>query len=138
MVDGNVQGNIDGDGVMDVKFAMMHWIRWRGNLDELEIKRDCGIKPFGLEYRLMVEAKQIVLEQRKAWCHEELVLAVDTVWKRIHRVYPEQMVAVEVFYRRKESFRAVRMEMGLSQHMTRKLVLQGQDMMRGGLLGFSE
>ena len=118
---------------MDIDFAMRHWLRWRDRIEELEIRRACGVKPYGLEYRLMVEAKTIILDPRKPYLHEQLVQDVDLVWRRIHSMYPTHMRAIETFYLRKKSFRAVRLEMQWSQHMARKMVIQGQDMMIGGL-----
>lgn len=118
---------------MDIDFAMRHWLRWRDRIEELEIKRACGVKPYGLEYRLMVEAKMIMLDPKKPYLHEQLVHDVDLVWRRIHSMYPAHMKAIELFYLRKKSFRAVRLEMNWSQHMARKMVDQGQDMMIGGL-----
>lgn len=118
---------------MDIEFAMKIWIRWKDRLEELEIKKQCGVKPYGIEYRIMLEGKAAHLDAKKPFIHHQLVEDVDLVWRRIYQWYPEQMKALELFYLRKKSFRAVRVDMGLSQHMARKLVLQGEDLMKGGL-----
>lgn len=118
---------------MDIDCMMSHWLTWRDRLDELEIKRATGVKPNGIEYRLMLEAAQIHLDPKKPWIHQQMVQDVDTVWKRIYQLYPDEMRAIEIYYLRKRSFRAVRESMGISQHMSRKWVLKGIDLMCGGL-----
>lgn len=126
---------------MNIDFAIQVWVRWKDRLDELEVKRATGVKPYGIEYRIMLEGKAAHLDPKKPFMHEQLVTDVDLVWRRINQWYPAEMQAVEIFYKRKKSFRAVRVQLGLSQHMARKLVNRGQDFLIGGLAsiaGFEE
>lgn len=118
--------------------AVKLWVRWQAGVDEREIKRACGVKPYGIEYRLMLAEGTV---QREA-SHPppEIIYDIDTAWLRIKQFYPDEMDAVKIYYQRKCSYRAVREAMGISQHMSRKLVIRGGDLLRGGLyslMGFN-
>lgn len=117
---------------MDIELMMRAWVRWKDRLDEAEIRRDCGFKPYGIEYRIMLEGAAAKVES-KGMGDNELVLAMDQAWRNVFMDFPQEMDAVYVFYLRKKSFRAVRHHMQCSQHMSKVLVKRGEDMLRGAL-----
>lgn len=117
----------------DITWALEHWVRWRGRTDRREIEKETGNKRTTIEYRLMVEAGTVDLDKRTHWALEQLVEDVDLVWSRIRQWYPDEMDAVLVYYKRRKSFRAVRMEFKVSQHKSRLLVKSGENMLAGGL-----
>lgn len=119
---------------MNLEVPMSQWVRWKDRLDELEVKKDCGHRPFGIEYRFMLENKTVLLDPKKPWIHRQLVEDVDLCWRKLHAYYPKEMEAIEIFYKRRKSFRAVRVEMDCSQHMSKRLVQQGELLMVGALL----
>lgn len=119
--------------MIDLDLLLTAWARWQVGVDEREAKKQTGVKPFGLEYRLMVEAGHIKQETRKNVINEDVLEDVDLAWRRIYRFYPQEMEAVRVYYLRKKSYRAVREHQSLSQHMSKVVVVRGQDMIRGAI-----
>lgn len=116
---------------MDIELLIREWIRWKDRLDEMEIRRDCGYKPFGIEYRIMLEGAAAKVEGGIR--DEDQVLRVDQAWRNIFMEYPKEMDAVYIFYLRKKSYRAVRYHLQCSQHMSKVMVKRGEDMLRGAL-----
>lgn len=117
----------------DLDIAIPIWLRWKNQIDWSEAKRATGNKSSSLEYRFMREAGTAPVDGPRVFVHEQLVLDLDHAIKNVAREFPGQMEAVEIYYKRKNSFRAVRIELGISSHSARKMVFQGQDMIKGAL-----
>ena len=117
---------------MDIELMMRAWVRWKDRLDEAEIRRDCGFKPYGIEYKIMLEG---AAAQRDASSGQDsqAVLDMDQAWRNVFQDFPKEMDAVYIYYLRKMSYRAVRHHMQCSQHMSKVLVKRGEDMLRGAL-----
>lgn len=115
-----------------MKETLRLWVTWRARQQEGEIKRACGVKSSGIEYRIMLEGKAALIEPGKKFEHEELCQACDLVWYRLWDKYPQEMEAIKV-YAYHYSFRQVRMTLGISQHTAKKAVLRGMDLFAGGL-----
>lgn len=114
--------------------AIRLWVKWKDRLDNNEVQRLAGWKPSGIEYRIMVEGKVAHLDEKllpSIW--QDIIQDVDLAWRRIHQWYPNHMRAVEIYYKRGESYRAVRTEMGISQHKSRIYVDEGLKYLIGGL-----
>lgn len=119
--------------MLDVDKAIELWSSWKHKLDDIEARRTTGQKNHTIEWRVMVQAGTILMSSKLQDDREELVYCVDRVFHRIRQWYPEEMKAIEVFYKRGKKFRAVRIELDCSQHMSRRLVERGQHLIRGGL-----
>jgi len=116
---------------MDIELLVRAWIKWKDRLDEAEIRRDCGFKPFGIEYRIMLEGAAVLASS--STMDTEAVLWVDKAWRNVFMNYPTEMDAVYIYYLRKKSYRAVRYHLDCSQHMSKVVVKRGEDMLRGAL-----
>ena len=108
------------------------WAKNIHRLDEAQLKRECGIRPYGIEYRIMLEGG--VAKLAGSGHYNDLIADVDLVWHRIHRAHAPQMIAVREYYKR-GSYRSVRLAIpNCSQHMSTQLVKQGEDMIRGAMM----
>ena len=107
------------------------WAKNIHRLDESAVRKECGVRSYGIEYRIMLEGG--VAQLPASGAYDDIVSDVDLAWTRISRLYPEHMAAVREFYKR-GSYRAVRLVLGCSQHSSVKLVREGEDMLRGALL----
>ena len=114
--------------------AIRMWVKWKDRLDANEVKRTVGWKPSGIEYRIMVEGKVASIDAMlgpSVW--QNVIEDVDLAWRRIYRWYPTHMKAVEIYFKRGDSYRAVRLELGISQHTSRIYVDDGLKYLIGGL-----
>lgn len=118
--------------MIDIELMMRAWVRWKDRLDEAEIRRDCGFKPYGIEYRIMLEGAAAKVES-KGMADNDLLLWMDQAWRNVFQDFPKEMDAVYIYYLRKKSYRAVRYHIQCSQHMSKVLVKRGEDMLRGAL-----
>lgn len=107
------------------------WAKNIHRLDETAIKKECGVRPYGIEYRIMLEGG--VAKMPGGMVPDQLISDVDLAVTRVSRNYPEHMSAIKEFYKR-GSYRAVRLVLGCSQHGSVRLVREGEDMLRGALL----
>lgn len=107
------------------------WAKNIHRMDESSIKKECGVRPYGLEYRIMLEGG--VAQLPSAGRMDDVVSDVDLAWNRVNRLYPEHMAAVREYYKR-GSYRAVRLALSCSQHSSVKYVREGEDMLKGALL----
>lgn len=114
--------------------ALKMWAKNIARLDHIAIKRECGVKPYGIEYRIMLE--QGVAKLSGTPIAEQIISDIDLVVTRISRYHPRHMLAVREYYLR-GSYRAVRLAVGCSQHMSVRLVREGENMIRGGLMMLS-
>lgn len=107
------------------------WAKNINRMNEMDLKRECGVRPYGIEYRIMLEGG--VAQQGGSSVPDQMISDVDLAWHRIGKSYPEPMVAVKEYYKR-GSYRAVRNQLGCSQHSSVKLVKEGETMLKGALL----
>lgn len=107
------------------------WVKNIHRVNEKQVLKECGVKPYGIEYRIMLEGGIVELPSNGAL--DDLVSDVDLAWNRVARLHPDQMTAVKEYYKR-GSYRAVRLALECSQHSSVKLVKEGEDMLRGALL----
>lgn len=113
-----------------IKVLLELWAKNAHQLDESTIRRECGVRPYGIEYRIMLEGGVAQLPAGRVL---DVVGDVDLAFVRIARVYPDEMSAVKEFYKR-GSYRAVRLKLGCSQHSSMRLVKDGETLISGGLL----
>ena len=114
-----------------IEQVLEYWAKNIHRVDEMAIKKECGVRPYGIEYRIMLEGG--VVKMPGGVVADQLISDVDLAVTRVSRSYPEQMTAIKEFYKR-GSYRAVRLVLGCSQHSSVKLVREGEDMLRGALL----
>lgn len=107
------------------------WAKNIHRLDEGTIKRECGVRAYGIEYRIMLEGG--VVQSPGSVNQDDVISDVDLAWNRVLGVYPDQMIAVKEYYKR-GSYRAVRLVLGCGQHKSVTLVKEGETMLRGALL----
>jgi hypothetical protein len=108
-----------------------NWAKNIHRLDESTINRDCGVRPYGLEYRIMLEGG--IVEGSSFILPDQLLGDIDLAWNRIAGVYPDEMTAVREYYKR-GSYRAVRLALKCSQHSSVTLVRRGEELITGALL----
>lgn len=113
--------------------AFVLWVKWKNRLDNNEVRRAVGWKPSGIEYRIMLEGKAASLDEKLPFIWQDLIEDVDLAWRRVHQWHPHHMRAVEIYFKRGKSYRAVRTEMGISQHKSRIYVDDGIKYLIGGL-----
>lgn len=107
------------------------WAKSIGRSNDLEIKRACGVKPYGIEYRIMLEGGAAQLDPKAV--PDDVLDDIDLAWHRVARSYPNHMNAVKEYYKR-GSYRAVRLALGCSQHSSKTLVREGEFMLKGALM----
>lgn len=107
------------------------WAKNIHRLEESAIARECGVRPYGIEYRIMLEGG--VAKMPGGVVPDQLISDVDLAVTRVSRQHPEHMSAIKEYYKR-GSYRAVRLVLNCSQHTSVKLVREGEDMLRGALL----
>lgn len=108
------------------------WVKNSHRIEEMHINRECGVRPYGLEYRIMLEGG-VIPPGTSPVVPDQLLGDVDLAWNRIRTVFPDEMIAVKEFYKR-GSYRAVRLALGCSQHSSVVLVKRGEDLLMGALL----
>lgn len=113
-----------------IKTLLELWAKNAHQLDESAVRRECGVRAYGIEYRIMLEGGVAQLPPGRLL---DVVGDVDLAWTRIGRLHPDEMSAVKEFYKR-GSYRAVRMKLGCSQHASMRLVKDGEVMLTGALL----
>jgi hypothetical protein len=113
---------------MEIETLLKLWAKNIGRVQENGIRQATGRKSFGIEYRIMLEGGAAQLSS--SGYQDDLVSDIDVVWTRIHRVHPQHMTAVKEYFKR-ESYRAVRLALGCSQHSSVRIVHEGIDMLRG-------
>lgn len=106
------------------------WAKNAHRLDDAAIKRECGVRAYGIEYRIMLEGGVAQLPASRIL---DVVGDVDLAWSRIARLYPDEMMAVKEYYKR-GSYRSVRLALGCSQHSSTVLVRTGENLLEGALL----
>lgn len=107
------------------------WAKNIHRLNEMTVKKECGVRPYGIEYRIMLEGGVVKLPGGGS--ADQMISDVDLAVTRLSRVYGDHMVAIKEYYKR-GSYRAVRLALSCSQHSSVKLVREGEDMLRGALL----
>lgn len=108
-----------------------HWIKNIHRVNENTIKKDCGIRPYGIEYRIMLEGG--ITEATSAVYQDQLISDIDLAWNRLSRSHPREMTAVKEYYKR-GSYRAVRIALECSQHGSVVLVKDGEKLITGALM----
>lgn len=113
-----------------IKTLLDLWAKNAHRLDESTIKRECGVRAYGIEYRIMLEGGVAQLPPSRIL---DIVGDVDLAWTRIARSYPDEMTAVKEYYKR-GSYRAVRMKLGCSQHTSITRVRNGELLIAGAMM----
>ncbi len=113
------------------------WVKWKDRLDDMEIRRATGVKSSGIEYRIMLEGG-VTWRDRGVDMDWELIARVDQVYRKLYHHFPREMDAVVEYYRRKKSFRAVRMKLNCSQHSSKILVVRGETLIQGGYIALMD
>lgn len=115
-----------------IEIWLEQWVKNAHRLNERDITKACGVKAYGIEYRIMLEGGA-VSPGAASVVPDSLLSDIDLVWHRIHRSYPDEMNAVKEYYKR-GSYRSVRTLLGCSQHSSVVLVKRGVELITGGLL----
>lgn len=113
------------------------WVKWKDRLDEMEIRRATGVKSSGIEYRIMLEGG-VTWRDSNIEADWELIARVDQVWRKLYVHFPREMLAVVEYYRRKKSYRAVRLKLNCSQHLSKVLVVKGETLIQGGYISLMD
>lgn len=108
-----------------------HWVKNIHRVNENAVNKECGIRPYGIEYRIMVEGG--IVPGVNAVYQDQLISDIDLAWHRVRRSFPDEMIAVKEYYKR-GSYRAVRLALGCSQHSSVTLTRRGEDLIQGALL----
>lgn len=107
------------------------WAKNIHRINESSIKRECGVRAYGIEYRIMLEGG--VAQLPGTVNQDDVISDVDLAWTRIHGVHPKPMDAVKEYYKR-GSYRAVRLALGCGQYRSVQLVKEGETLLQGALL----
>lgn len=107
------------------------WVKNIHRVNENAINKDCGIRPYGIEYRIMLEGG--IVKGTSVVYQDQLISDIDLAWNRISRSHPREMTAVKEYYKR-GSYRAVRIALDCSQHSSMTLVKRGEDLITGALM----
>lgn len=107
-----------------------YWVKNIHRVNEHEVRRDCGIRPHGIEYRIMLEGG--IVKAGASVYQDQLISDIDLAWNRIALSFPREMTAVKEYYKR-GSYRAVRLALDCSQHSSVTLVKRGEDLILGAL-----
>ncbi len=115
-----------------IELWLEQWVKNIHRLNDRDITKACGVKAYGIEYRIMLEGG-VVPAGASSVVPDSLLSDIDLVWHRIARSYPDEMNAVKEYYKR-GSYRSVRTLLGCSQHSSVVLTRRGVEMITGGLL----
>lgn len=107
------------------------WVKNIHRVNENAISKDCGIRPYGIEYRIMLEGG--IVKGGNPVYQDQLISDIDLAWNRIAHSFPREMTAVKEYYKR-GSYRAVRLALDCSQHSSVTLVRRGEDLILGALM----
>lgn len=108
-----------------------YWVKNIHRLNEGEIKRECGVKPYGIEYRIMLDGG--VANCGSPVMQDKLLSDIDLAWNRLRLSHPDEMTAVKEYYKR-GSYRAVRLLLGVGTVRSRSLVKDGELLITGALM----
>ena len=116
---------------------LVMWMRWRKRINQLEVSRLTGNKSSTIEYRLMRELGGLMVDKGSPWEYEDLVEAVDEVWRRLKINYPMEMEALELYYLTNKNMKKIRELYGLSSWKAKALISKSQAIIAGGLAVFT-
>lgn len=108
-----------------------YWIKNIHRINDSAINKECGIRPYGIEYRIMLEGG--IVKGTSAVYQDQLISDIDLAWNRIARSFPDEMTAVKEYYKR-GSYRSVRLALGCGQHTSVVLVRRGEELITGALM----
>lgn len=107
-----------------------YWVKNIHRVNENAVNKECGIRPYGIEYRIMLEGG--IVKGGSSVYQDQLISDIDLAWHRLSRGFPSEMTAVKEFYKR-GSYRAVRLALSCSQHSSVTLTRRGEDLILGAL-----
>ena len=78
-----------------------------------------------------------MVDKGSPWEYEDLVEAVDEVWRRLKINYPMEMEALELYYLTNKNMKKIRELYGLSSWKAKALISKSQAIIAGGLAVFT-